>query len=284
MFDTHTHIQFKIFEGRVDEVVDLARHFGVSKIMVVGTDLESSKNAVNLASQFNGVYASVGIHPHHVFEYFTNSHPELVSGSKIDSGSNTSGMTDGVEDLLNHPKVLAIGETGMDKYIYKNTKYLNYLISEDFLDLQKRFFTLQIKLAIKYDKSLIVHNMEAVDETLAVLKDNWSEVLSGRSVFHCCEPDFRLLDFAKEYNIFIGVDGDVTYDRAKQKFVKLVPLELLVLETDSPFLVPKGSQSLNIPSNLRVIAEKISKIKKVEQKKIEEITFQNSLKLFGIIS
>lgn len=270
MIDTHTHIQFKIFDQNRDQVIEDAKSAGVEKIIAVGTDLESSKKAVELAQIYPDVFASVGIHPHHMFGY-----------QKSEAGSQN--IIEEIEKLLYHPKVVAIGETGMDKHDYPNTKYKDYKIHADFLALQKELFGGQIKLAIKYQKSLIIHNRQAVEETLEILEKNWDKFLEGWSVFHCCEPDKKLLDFAKEYGIFIGIDGDVTYDSAKQKFIKHVPLELLVLETDSPFLAPKSIEFPNTPANLKLVASKIAEIKKVEQKEIEKITFENSQRLFSLI-
>lgn len=248
MIDTHTHLQFKAFEGKVDEVIKRAHQAGIKKIIVVGTNLETSKKAIELAEKYDGLYATAGIHPHHVFPHTTS-----LRGGAADEAISS------LEELINHPKVIAIGETGLDRHIYANTKYQNYQITEQFFKLQKLFFKEQIKLAVKYKKSLIVHTREAVTELLQVLEKNWHPFLKGHSVFHCCEPDQRLLDFAVKHKVFIGVDGDITYDKQKQEFIKKVPLELLVLETDSPYFVPEPLKTegiiLNEPKNLELIAQ-----------------------------
>lgn len=240
--DTHSHIQFKVFDSDRDQIIQQATDAGIEAIIAVGTDLESSAKAVEIAEKYPSVFASIGIHPHHVFRY---CHPEQSEGSLNSFEIHLSTL----ENLLTNPKAIAVGETGLDTHLYPSTKYQNYQITDQFLDLQKKFFSEQIKLAIKYQKALINHNRGAVDLLLETLEKNWDPFLSGRSVFHCCEPSKQLLEFAKKHHIYIGVDGDVTYDRDKQSFIKQVPLELLVLETDSPFFVPEPLKSRGITKN-----------------------------------
>lgn len=281
MFDTHTHIQFKVFDQNRDQVLDDAKKAGIKKIIAVGTNLESSKKAVDIAQRYPQVFASVGIHPHHVFEHFIKCHsgldPESIAWI-------LKQVQDDIAQMVKDKKVLAIGETGMDRHIYPNTRYKQYEISDKFIALQKELFELQIKLAISHKKSLIIHNRKAAEETIEVLTKNWDKNLEGRSVFHMCEPDQRLLVFAKEHYIYISFGGDITYDSAKQDFLKKVPLKLLVLETDSPFFVPINLTSPNTPANLKIILEKISEILKVDQRKLAEITTKNSLSLFSLSS
>ncbi|MDO8609989.1 MAG: TatD family hydrolase, partial [bacterium] len=144
----------------------------------------------------------------------------------------------------------------------------------------------QIKIALEYNKSLILHNWEAKTEMLKLLSEIWDSKLEGKTVFHCCEPDKDLLEFAKQHKIYIGVDGDVTYIEAKQEYIKQVPLEMLVLETDSPYLLPeplrKQKKYPNEPKNIPVIADYISKILKVNFEEIKEVTTENAKNLFHI--
>jgi len=291
MIDTHTHLQFKAFEGQVDEVIRSANDAGVEKIIVVGTNLETSKRAVELAEKYDGIFASVGIHPHHVF----SCHAELVSASSKSNEQPQSWQIlkqvqqddiSKLKALISHPKVIAVGETGLDRHVYKNTKYRNYQITKEFIELQKLFFKAQIQLAIKYQKSLIIHNREAITELLEILEDNWDPFLEGRSVFHCCEPDHRLLEFASAHNVFIGIDGDITYDKEKQEFMKQIPLKLLVLETDSPFFTPESLRSagvvLNEPRNLVTTTAFISDLLNLDKHRLYQITLDNSVRLFNL--
>jgi len=186
-----------------------------------------------------------------------------------------------IESLLINPKVVAIGEVGIDRHHYEKTKHKDYKVDEEFVSLQKEFLIAQIKLAVKYDKGLILHNREAKDDMFEVLNKVWDKKLEGRSVFHCCEPSKKLLAFAVDHKMFIGVDGDIAYYKEKQEFIKTVPLEMLVLETDSPYLSPTRKFP-NEPKSIKVIAEYIANLKNVSVEKIAETTTINAKKLFKI--
>jgi len=269
MFDTHCHLNFKAFDGQVEQVIKRAKKAGVNYFVVPGTDLETSKRAVELAEKYSEIYVAVGIHPHHAREISIQHSVSCI------------------QDLLKSKKVVAIGEVGIDKYVYKKTKYENYQINPEFVQAQKQLFIAQIKLAVKYKKSLIIHNREATGETLAILgESSILDPLAGHIVFHCCEANDCLLKFALAHHIYIGVDGDVTYSLSKKEFVKKIPLELLVLETDSPLLLPEPLRSQkkypNEPKNLVLIAQKIAEIKKTSINQLIKVTDDNSKKLFQI--
>ncbi len=271
MFDTHAHLNFRAFEQNLDEVIKKAKDNGVENIVIPGSNIANSRKGIEIAQKNEGMYAAVGIHPYHLYGH-------LVFKKSVEKD-----MED-LEKLLKEEKVVAIGEVGIDKHLYKNSKYPNYTVTEDLVNLQKVAFIQQIKLAIKYKKSLIVHNRAATKEVLEILEENWSEVLEGRTVFHFCEENIDLLDFAKEHKVYIGVDGDVTYNPAAQEFVKQIPLELLVLETDSPYIIPEPLKSegekINQPANLKLILEKLSEILGVGQQEIEKVTVENAKNLF----
>ena len=288
-FDTHCHLNFKAFNKNLPEVIDHAREAGVTAILVPGTDVATSQKGVEIARSQNGVYAAVGIHPHHAYQYQESKVRDQRVEIKNDLGQ--------IEKLLTEKKVVAVGEVGLDYHVYAKTKYEKYAVDEQFRPWQKALFVGQLKLAVKYHKTLILHNREAKADLLPLLVKHWSAELAGRTVFHCCEPDEALLQFAKEKNIFIGVDGDVTYNGRKQEFVKKVPSELLVLETDSPYLLPeplrsqkaypcpltpersdgrRANEPKNIPLIFRFLREKLGI--NVAQEQIVE----NSQKLFDV--
>jgi TatD DNase family protein len=284
-FDTHCHLNFKAFKNNLDEVVENARKSAVDRLLVPGTDLESSRRAIEIAEAYENIYAAVGIHPHHVQELRIKN-LELRINEQISE----------IEELLKDPKVVAVGEVGLDKHQYTNTKYPTYSIDRNFVELQEKVLGLQIKLALSYQKTLIIHNWEARKELLNLLEQNWDDRLSGRVVFHCCEAERKLLDYAIRRKIYVGVDGDVTFNQDKADFIEQVPPELLVLETDSPYLLPepiRASRSLkdqkgktkwiaNEPKNISLIAEEIAKILNKSIKEVEEVTYNNSVKLFNL--
>ena len=285
-FDTHCHLNFEAFNLRVEEVINQANKAGVGHIVIPGTDLKTSEKAIKIAEKNQGVYAAMGIHPHHIFEIYSKSSIPKFFDGKPQTAKN---LISSLLKLLSHPKVVAIGEVGIDRHIYQKTKYPDYKIEEEFVKLQKVFLKEQIKLAIKYNKSLILHNREAREDTLGVLRSVWDRKLEGRAVFHCCEPDKTLLEFAQDHKMFIGVDGDITYYKEKQRFIKTVPLEMLVLETDSPFLMPEplrqgfgGQARYNEPKNIPLIAEFIAKLKNISIEEIAKTTTENAKRLFRI--
>ena len=291
MFDTHCHLNFKAFDGRIEEVINDAKKVGVGTIVVPGTDVLTSQKAVGIAEKYEGVYAAVGIHPHHVMKYQKDSESKFLShtSQKRKNFSSSSFEQDiiDIEKLLIHPKVVAVGEIGIDKHNYQKTKHENYQINQEFIDLQKKVFVEQIKLAHKYKKVLIIHNREAKKEVLEILLKISNFKFQINAVFHCCEPDKDLLDFAIDHKMFIGVDGDITYRKDKQEFIKNIPLEMLVLETDSPFLIPElsGSRSwtrYNEPKNIPIIADFIAQLLHCSIDGLEKQTTENAKRLFKI--
>jgi TatD DNase family protein len=274
MFDTHCHLNFKAFKKTLPEVITKAHSVGVSYIVIPGTDVKTSKKAVEIASQNENMYAAVGIHPHHVFKLMKNH--QLAVKTELEE----------IEKLVNEPGVVAIGEIGMDRHAYEETVYKEYQVDAQFLELQKELLEKQIQLAVKHKKSLILHNREAKADLLPIVERNWHNSFQNRSVFHCCEPDEELLSFATDHKMYIGVDGDLTYSPEKKEFIKIVPLTMLVLETDSPFLLPEPLKSErkfpNEPKNIRITAETVAEVKKITVEEVIAITTQNAQRLFNL--
>jgi len=274
MFDTHCHLNFKRYKKTLDDVIARALEAGVTRIVIPGTDITSSKKAIEIAAAHEGFYAAVGIHPHHAFKLLQSD--EMTVESELSE----------IEKLLDHPKVVAVGEVGMDRHEYEETKYAAYAVDEAFIKTQEQLLCSQITLAIEYNKSLILHNREAIGDILPILEDCWDQKLAGRTVFHCCEPNLRLLTFAQKHHIIIGVDGDVTYDSAKQNFISQVPIEMLVVETDSPFILPEPLLSQkkypNEPAHMRYVIEMVAKLKESTIEEISKITMENGQRLFGL--
>jgi TatD DNase family protein len=280
MFDTHCHLNFKAFETTLDETIQKAFLSGIKCIVIPGTDIPTSQRAIEITSQYEGIYAAVGIHPHHVMELENQKLSMSEYEEHIDQLIKT------IEGLLENSKVVAVGEIGMDRHVYSLTKYDQYEISDTFIELQKRVFTKQIALAAQYKKSLVIHNREAKQDVLTLLDKSWDDALRNKAVFHCCEADEELLEYAIQKDIFIGVDGDITYSKKKQRFIEKVPLEKLVVETDSPYLTPEPIRLIqkfpNTPSNLTLVIEKIAGIKKIDMQEVSKRTTENGESLFGI--
>lgn len=280
MIDTHCHLNFKAFMNGVNEVIDTAKRAGVTKFVVPGTDISTSELAVELAGQYPCVHAAVGIHPHHIYQY------HHAKGKEADYGSLLDKDLAFISKMVDDRRVVAVGEVGMDRYYYRDTKYSTYQIDPGFIDLQVSALARQIRLAVEYRKALILHNRLAAADLLEVLGKEWEPELEGRTVFHCAEPEERLLEFARKNKVFIGVDGDLTWSKRKQRFIREVPLSMLVLETDAPFLTPEPvrfeKQFPNEPKNITLVREFVSKLKETDVNLIEKTTTENAQRLFGI--
>lgn len=274
MFDTHVHLNFSRFKKNIDDVVHGSVAAGVTHMVIPGTDVATSQKAVELAHHYAqtglNIWCAVGIHPHHAFEAKESYQDELVA----------------IESLLLQDRVVAIGEVGLDRHEYTDTKYQGYQVDETFLARQKELFVAQFKLAITHKKSLIMHNREAKDDLLPLVRELWDDSLKHHAVFHCCEPDEELLEFAKEFGLFIGVDGDLTYWQEKQEFIRQVPLDMLVLETDAPFLLPEPLKTEkkypNVPANVVLVTQKVAELKGESVERVAEVTTASALKLFNL--
>ena len=206
------------------------------------------------------MYASVGFHPTETLNIKNIEEKESFLSSMIEKSES----------------IVAIGETGLDYYRFSTSP-----------QVQQEFLRLHIKLAAKHGLGLILHNRVATNDLIKALKTDWSPSLSRKTVFHCCPPEKELLDFSKEKEIFIGVDGDVTYDKEKMEFIKNVPIELLVIETDSPYLTPepirKTTSFPNKPKNLKYIAEKVTDLKDISVDEVIKRTTMNGRRMFDIM-
>jgi len=273
MIDTHCHLNFDVFDNNHEEVLEHAQKIGIEAIIVPGIDIESSAKAVEISNKLTNTYAAIGIHPHHAYQA-QHDHAAVPALLKE------------LDTLLDASNIVAIGEIGLDRHVYESTKDEDYTVTPDFFETQQRLFTHQLFLATFIKKPVIVHSREAADWLLDILTKYWNDWFSGKMVFHCCEADMRLLEFAKERNIFIGVDGDVTYSKNKAAFVKEVPLELLVLETDAPFLTPEPVRQTkkfpNEPTNLIHTAQFVAQLKDISFEELNQATTQNSKSLFNV--
>lgn len=223
--DTHTHI------------IEPAN--GVDKIILVGTDLEDSQKTILIAQQNKKVFATVGVHP----EY---------AAQNID--------WDRFEELLKQPKVVAIGECGLDYH-------------QNYDPAQRQVFERQLEIARKFDLPLSIHIRDAWDELKNI------DLSKNRGVLHCYSGPLEI-----PKNFYVSFAGNVTFSNAKelQKLAEQIPLEKILLETDSPYLAPepvRGTQ--NFPENVKIIASFLAKLKNVSLVEIAKITTENANKLFN---
>ena len=254
-FDTHAHLNDEQFASDIESVVARAKNQFVSRTLVVGTNLKDSQRAVALANQFEELYAAVGIQPNYVHEAEAGDFEQIVK-------------------LASEPKVIAIGETGLDRY-WDNAPF----------DLQQDYFARHIRLAIELDKPFVVHMRECGDdivESLRAFED--SKPLKG--IMHSFTGDAELAKTCMEFGLHISFAGMVTFKKSDElrRVAASIPMEKLLIETDSPYLAPhpKRGQRPNEPSLVVHTAECLANEKKISLEEFASITSRNANELFGI--
>lgn len=272
MIDVHCHLNFKSFTDDYDEVIKRAKEKGVTRIINVGTSLESSEWAVKLADQYDELFAIVGIHPHHA-DKVTKGHLKRSEGSSWISK---------LEKIATHPKVLAIGEIGMDFYEYKSNGIVDPL-------LQEEIFQKQIDLAHKLHLPLQIHNRHAGEKVIEILKKNTDKLQSpSPGMFHCFAATQEVLKSALQMGFSIGFDGNCTYPGLApgetvllSELAKATPLDRIVVETDSPYLTPiphRGER--NEPQYVIITAEYLAKLKSLSFDEFVDQTDKNTYSIF----
>jgi TatD DNase family protein len=248
----------------VDQVVARAQEAGVTTIVNVGTSIESSQQAIELAEKFESCLAIVGIHPHHA---------DKVSGEWIQE----------IERMCDHPKVMGIGEIGLDFFSYKSNGIVDPKI-------QKEVFRTQIELSIEKKLPLQIHNRHAGKEVLEILSEYADQLHDPPGVFHCFAGDMEVYKGVLELGFAIGIDGNSTYPGlapgetlALPEIVKNTPLARLLIETDSPYLTPiplRGTR--NEPKNAIIVGAFVAQLKNVSETKLDQVTTQNFKRIFQI--
>ena len=253
LFDSHAHLDDSRYDLDRDSVIASAKENGIDFIINPGADLATSIKAVNLAEKYDMIYAAVGVHPHDVKDMEVNT----IEALRL---------------LCKNSKVVAIGEIGLDFYYNHSPQ-----------ELQRIWFQKQILLAKELKLPMIIHDRDAHQEVFDMLKD--SNAGEYGCVMHCFSGS---LELAKEYvkhGIYISLAGPLTFKNARkaQEVAQDIPLEWLLVETDSPYLAPvphRGKQ--NEPSYVRLVAEAIATAKGIRIEEVAEATKNNALKLFKI--
>ncbi|MDE0314249.1 MAG: TatD family hydrolase [Candidatus Poribacteria bacterium] len=248
--DSHAHIQISQFDRDRDAVLKRANEAAVSTILIIGFDVETSLGAIELADKHKNLYATVGMHPH-------------------DAQKLTPDVLKTFRELLHHPKVIALGEIGLDYYRNLSPPAV-----------QKEAFAKQLDLAEEMEMPIIVHNRDAYVDILPILEARSRKI---HGVLHCFTGDVELMHRSLEIGFHIGIGGIVTYPNAKdvQAVAKEIPLERLLIETDCPWLAPQFRRGKrNEPAYVRAVAEKIAVLREIAIETIGEITTQNFNRLF----
>ncbi len=252
LFDSHAHLNDVALIERTEDILANAIENKVEKILCVGFDKDSSLLAVELANQYESIYAAIGIHPSEANQF------------EID--------LDWMKEYLGNPKVVAVGEIGLDYYWDKSK-----------IEEQKQLFQRQMELAGKYHLPVIIHMRDATNDTFEMLREYMDKEASG--VMHCYSSSKEAMQQFLDLGMYISLAGPVTFKNARvpKEVAEVVPLEKLLVETDSPYLSPVPYRGkTNEPKNVFYVAQEIARIKKVSFEEIEAATYANTCRLFGI--
>ena len=253
IFDTHAHYDDEAFDDDREELLEKLQEAGVKQIVNIGCSMENSRENVEFVKQYDFMYGTVGVHPNDVDALRDKDIDELAGLSQKD-------------------KILGIGEIGLDYYYDDISR-----------DCQKKWFARQLNMAKAVNLPVIIHSREAAQDTLDIMKAEKAGDTGG--VIHCFSYG---VEMAREYlnmGYYIGVGGVVTFKNGRKlkEVVQYAPLDLIVLETDAPYLAPtpfRGKR--NNSSYLSFVAEEIARIKNVDIDRIYEVTFQNGKKLYRL--
>ena len=250
LIDSHAHIQLDRFDTDREAVLERAQEAGVQTILVIGFDLETSRRAIALANKHDQIYATVGMHPH----------------DAKDLDDQTVCI---FRELAAHPRVVALGEMGLDYYRDLSPR-----------PIQKEAFERQLDLAEELNLPIVIHNREAYHDILPILQARRGRV---HGVMHCFSGDVEIMHRSLALGFHIGIGGPVTYRKADvlQEVAREVPPDALLVETDCPWLAPQFRRGKrNEPAYVRATAEKIAELRGISLEEIGEITTQNFEGLF----
>ncbi|MCY7948617.1 TatD family hydrolase [Bacillus atrophaeus] len=253
LFDTHVHLNAEQYDTDLEEVIQRAREEKVDHVVVVGFDRPTITRAMELIEGYDFMYAAIGWHP-------------------VDAIDMTDEDLLWIKELSAHEKVVAIGEMGLDYHWDKSPK-----------DVQKEVFRKQIALAKEVRLPIIIHNRDATEDVVTILKEEGAEAVGG--IMHCFTGSVEVARQCMDMNFYLSFGGPVTFKNAKKpkEVVKEIPNDRLLIETDCPFLTPhpfRGKR--NEPSYVKYVAEQIAELKGMTYEEVAAVTTENAKRLFRI--
>ncbi len=252
LVDSHCHLPMIKHEEGLDKILSNAKEAGVGHMLCVSVDLDSYPEIKQIADQYEHIYASVGVHPN----------------TEVKTEATVENL---VELSQNEAKVIAIGETGLDYFRSED---------EDHSAQQQRFIT-HIKAANQVNKPLIIHTREAGDDTIAIMREYKADQCTG--VMHCFVDDYDIAKKALDLNFYISFSGIVTFKNAAQvqDVAKRIPLDRLLVETDSPYLAPVPHRGkTNEPAYVKHVAEFVAELRGISVEEVITASTENFFKLF----
>lgn len=253
LVDTHVHLNAEQFKEDRETVIQRALDAGVERMVVVGFDEETIRLAIEIAESYEFIYAAVGWHPVDAIDY----REEHLSW---------------LEELSKHPKVVALGEMGLDYHWDTSPK-----------DVQAEVFRKQIRLAKKINMPIIIHNREATEDIIRILQEENAKEVGG--IMHCYSATREEVQPCLDMNFYISLGGPVTFKNAKEvkEVAKIVPLDRLLVETDAPYLAPHPNRGKrNEPAYVKLVAEEIARLREMPFDELANATTENAFRFFGI--
>ncbi len=253
LIDSHAHLEMPEFKKDLEAVIQRAKASGVEYIFTVGTEKKDWSRALEIAHSHSSIYAILGVHPHNAKEIDDQTYPVL-------------------KELCKNEKVKAYGEIGLD--FFRNLSVP---------DIQLKRFREQVELAKELGLPIVVHDREAHQETMEILKSERAEECGG--VIHCFSGDYEMAKVCMDMGFYISIPGSITFKNAEsfREIVKKIPLRSLLVETDAPFLTPEPFRGKrNEPSYVRYTAQRMAEIKKVSLEKVAEATSENALRVYRL--
>jgi TatD DNase family protein len=253
LFDSHAHYDDEKFQDDREEVLAKAHEEGISYILNAASDIDTSLTSMDMAQKFDFIYAAVGVHPH--------------SANTMDESTIAR-----ITEMVKSPKVVAIGEIGLDYYYDYSPK-----------DIQKYWFKRQLELAGELAMPVIVHDRDAHEDIIKILKE--SEISQIGGVMHCFSGGREMAKILLDMGFYLSFGGPVTFKNARKavEVLQYVPMDRMLIETDSPYLSPEPLRGKrNDSRNVRLVAEKIAEIKGLDFEFVASETLNNAIRLFGI--
>ncbi|WP_167629102.1 TatD family hydrolase [Listeria valentina] len=253
LFDTHVHLNDEAFRDDLEDVILRAKENDVSKMAVVGFNKDTIERALELAEKYDFIYLILGWHPTDAIDF-------------------TDQDLDWLRELTKHPKMVALGEMGLDYHWDTSPK-----------EVQFEVFRKQIRLAKEVDLPIVIHNREATEDVVRILREEHAEEVGG--IMHCFGETVEVMEECLALNFYISFGGTVTFKNAKLPKIaaEKVPLDKFLIETDAPYLAPHPNRGKrNEPAYVKLVAEKIAELKEIEYEEIARLSMNNANKLFHL--
>ena len=255
-FDSHSHYNDEKFDEDREQIIEETYKSGVTKFICAGYDVQSSKKAIEISQKHEFIYSICGISPNDIPQSEEELWKTIDEISKI---------------VQQNKKIVAIGEIGLDYYWNKENK-----------ELQKKAFIKQIELANKLELPIVIHSRDASVDTIDIIKNN---IVNKRGIFHCCQLNQEMVKQAINLGYYISFAGPITFKNSKnaKEVVDLVPMDKILIETDSPYLSPEPNRGKrNDSRNVKYVAEKIAEFKNMSLEEVARITYENAMRIFEI--